>query len=142
MICEIITIGTEIVMGNTVNTNSLFLSRQLIELGIEVYFHTSVDDNKKRLESVIKTAIDRSDVIITTGGLGPTKDDITKETISKALGLDLEIDKNMEKEISELFERNNKKMENNNFKQAYKPYNSKFIKNTIGTMTNINLIRR
>lgn len=137
MICEIITIGIEVVMGSTINTNSLFLSRQLTDLGIEVYFHTSVDDNKERLESVIRTAIDRSDIIITTGGLGPTKDDITKEIISKVLGLGLEIDKEMEKEIYEMFEKNNKKIINNNFKQAYKPYNSKFIKNTIGTAPGI-----
>ena len=131
MIAEIITIGTEIVMGSVLNTNSLFLSQKLTELGIEVHFHTSVDDDKYRLESVIKTAIDRADLIITTGGLGPTKDDITKEIISKTLGLDIELDKAMEDNIKDIFKNSNRVMADNNKKQAYKPKGSNFIENTV-----------
>lgn len=137
MIAEIITIGTEIVMGSVLNTNSLFLSQKLTELGIEVHFHTSVDDDKYRLESVIKTAIDRADLIITTGGLGPTKDDITKEIISKTLGLDIELDKAMEDNIKDIFKNSNRVMADNNKKQAYKPKGSNFIENTVGTAPGI-----
>ena len=95
MICEIITIGTEIVIGSTVNTNSLFLSQKLTELGINVHYHTSVDDNKERLESIIKTAINRSPIIITTGGLGPTKDDVTKEVFSRVLKEIIDLNRNI-----------------------------------------------
>lgn len=137
MIAEIITIGTEVVMGNVLNTNSLFLSRKLTELGIEVHFHTSVDDNEKRLESVIKAAINRVDLIITTGGLGPTQDDMTKEIISKALGLNIELDKTMENNIIDMFVNGNWIMTDNNKKQAFKPVGSKFINNTIGTAPGI-----
>ena len=137
MIAEIITIGTEVVMGNVANTNSLFLSRKLTKLGIEVYFHTSVDDNIDRLESVIKTAINRSDLIITTGGLGPTKDDMTKEIVSKALGLDIESDKDMENNIKDIFKKANWMMTDSNKKQALKPKGSKFIKNELGTAPGI-----
>lgn len=137
MIAEIITIGTEVVMGNVLNTNSLFLSRKLTELGTEVHFHTSVDDDEKRLESVIKIAIDRADLIVTTGGLGPTKDDMTKEIISKALGLNIELDKTMENNIIEMFTNGNWMMTDNNQKQAFKPIGSKFINNKIGTAPGI-----
>lgn len=137
MIAEIITIGTEVVMGNVANTNSLFLSRKLTKLGIEVYFHTSVDDDIDRLESVIKTAINRSDLIITTGGLGPTKDDMTKEIVSKALGLDIESDKDMENNIKDIFKKANWMMTDSNKKQALKPKGSKFIKNELGTAPGI-----
>lgn len=137
MICEIITIGTEVVMGNTANTNSLFLSQKLTELGIEVYFHTSVDDNEERLASVIKIALSRSNLIITTGGLGPTKDDMTKEIISKAIGLNMDFDKSMENSIKDMFINGNSIMTDNNKKQALKPAGSKFIENKIGTAPGI-----
>ncbi len=117
MICEIITIGTEIVIGSTVNTNSLFLSQKLTELGINVHYHTSVDDNKERLESIIKTAINRSHIIITTGGLGPTKDDVTKEVFSRVLKEIIDLNRNIkyiENTIGTapgiLIENNNKKI--------------------------------
>ncbi|MGO1469301.1 MAG: competence/damage-inducible protein A [Tissierella sp.] len=141
MVCEIITIGTEIIMGNTLNTNNFFLSKKLAELGIEVYFHTSVDDNPKRLKSVIKTAFNRSDIIITTGGLGPTKDDMTKEVISKVLDLDMQLDKDMELNIKNMFVNGNWTMSDNNQKQAFKPIGSTFIKNVIGTAPGIYIER-
>lgn len=137
MIAEIITIGTEVVMGNTVNTNSLFLSQKLTELGLEILYQTSVDDDGKRLESVINIALNRADLIITTGGLGPTKDDMTKEIISKTLGLSITLDEVMEKKIKDMFSNSNRTMTSNNQKQAFKPYGSKFIENTIGTAPGI-----
>ena len=137
MIAEIITVGTEVVMGNTINTNSLFLAQQLTELGIEVHFHTSVDDEDLRLKSVIKIALSRADLIITTGGLGPTKDDMTKEVISDVLKLDMDLDKDMENNIINMFNNGKWNMTKNNQKQAYKPKSSKFITNEIGTAPGI-----
>lgn len=137
MIAEVITIGTEVVMGNVLNINSFFLSQKLTELGIEVHFHTSVDDNENRLESIIKTSIGRADLIITTGGLGPTKDDMTKEIISKSLGLNIKLDKTMENNIINMFTNENWLMVDTNQKQAFKPIGSSFIENTIGTAPGI-----
>lgn len=139
MVCEIITIGTEVVMGSTVNSNSLYLSRKLTGLGVEVYYHTSVDDDVKRIKSAIQTAIDRSDIIITTGGLGPTNDDITKEIISEALGLELILDKDMKKHIQNMFIRMGSDITENNYKQAYIPEGATFINNEIGTAPGIYL---
>lgn len=137
MIAEIITIGTEVVMGSTINTNVFFLSQKLTELGIEVHFQTSVDDDETRLESVVKTALGRSDLIITTGGLGPTKDDMSKEVISQTLGLELSLDSDMENKIKNMFLNSNWTMTSNNQKQAFKPRGSKFIENTVGTAPGI-----
>ena len=137
MIAEIITIGTEVVMGNTINTNVFFLSQKLTELGIEVHFQTSVDDDEIRLESVVKTALNRADLIITTGGLGPTKDDMSKEVIAKTLGLELSLDGDMEYKIKSMFSNSNWTMTSNNQKQAFKPNGSKFIENKVGTAPGI-----
>jgi len=82
MKCEIISVGTELLVGDTLNTNVQYLSRELSLLGIRVLYHTTVGDNPKRLEDVMKIALERSDLIITTGGLGPTQDDLTKEVIA------------------------------------------------------------
>ena len=91
MNAEIIAIGSEILLGQIVNTNAQFLSERLAGLGIDVYYHTTVGDNAKRLRDAYKIASARSDLVITTGGLGPTGDDLTKETLAEFLGLELEI---------------------------------------------------
>lgn len=135
MRAEIITIGTEIMVGAILNTNSRYLSNKLVELGIETLYHTSVDDNASRLTEVINIALDRADIIITSGGLGPTQDDLTKEVVSKSLGLELSIDKEAEATLIKRFEayHGNRKMTENNRKQATKPKGSKLIKNDHGT---------
>ncbi|HZH60069.1 MAG TPA: molybdopterin-binding protein, partial [Metabacillus sp.] len=89
---EIIAVGSELLLGQIVNSNAQFLSKELAELGLNVYYHTVVGDNPSRLDSAIRIAKERSNVIIFTGGLGPTKDDLTKETISKSLGKTLIFD--------------------------------------------------
>ncbi|HZK00418.1 MAG TPA: competence/damage-inducible protein A [Tissierellaceae bacterium] len=137
MIAEIITIGSEITTGSTLNTNTFYLSQRLFEMGIETYYHTSVDDDENRLEDIIKIALGRSNLIITTGGLGPTKDDLTKEVISKVLGLELELDNDMKKNIESMFERIGTCLTSNNIKQAIKPKGSSFIDNSIGTAPGI-----
>lgn len=126
MKAEIITIGTEITTGSILNTNSKYLATKLLELGIEVYYHTSVDDNVDRIKDVIDISLNRADLIITTGGLGPTQDDMTKEIVSEALGLKLIEDKEMIKVIKEKFNSLNRKMFLSNLKQAKKPEGSIF----------------
>ena len=82
----ILTVGTEILFGQIVNTNAAWLSRELQNMGFDVMYHYSVGDNPKRLEEVLNFAFRDCDIVITTGGLGPTQDDLTKETIAKAMG--------------------------------------------------------
>ena len=93
MKAEIIAVGTEILTGQIVNTNAQFLSEKLASLGIDVYFQTAVGDNENRLLSVLEIAQGRSNLIILTGGLGPTEDDLTKQTLAKFLGRELNFDR-------------------------------------------------
>lgn len=137
MIGEIISIGTEITTGSILNTNSKFLSEKLMELGIDIYYHTTVDDNNERLSQVFNIALNRADIIITTGGLGPTEDDLTKEVISNALGLELEMDYTMENTIIDMFKNMSSPMSENNRKQAVKPKGSSFLTNEHGTAPGI-----
>lgn len=118
MNAEIIAVGSELLLGQIVNTNARFLSRQLAELGINVFYHTVVGDNPERLRSVVEIAENRSGLIIFTGGLGPTKDDLTKETIARHLGKELVMDEQALKSIQLYFERTNRVMSENNKKQA------------------------
>ncbi|MCL1863071.1 MAG: competence/damage-inducible protein A [Defluviitaleaceae bacterium] len=91
MTAEILTVGTEILLGNILNSNAAFLSQELAKIGIAVYTHTSVGDNHKRLAAALQQAKSRADVVITTGGLGPTQDDITKPVVAEYLGLKMEL---------------------------------------------------
>ena len=86
---EIIAVGSELLLGQITNTNAKFMSSRLAEIGVDVYYHTVVGDNPNRLEEVIKIAEKRADVLIFSGGLGPTKDDMTKETIARHIGTTL-----------------------------------------------------
>lgn len=136
---EIIAIGSEITSGSTLNTNSNFISKKLVELGIETLYHTSVDDDKKRLENVIETSMKRVDLIITTGGLGPTEDDLTKEIVAKVFDLKLIYDKEMENNIKSIFNKSKSIMTKNNLKQSYKIEKSEFLLNSVGTAPGIYL---
>ena len=86
MSAEIIAVGTEILLGDIVNTNAQYISKELAKLGIDVYFQSVVGDNPHRLEDTVYKAFERADIVITTGGLGPTRDDITKEICGKYFG--------------------------------------------------------
>lgn len=130
---EIINVGTELLLGDIVNTNSRYLSKKLAEIGIDVFFHTVVGDNRERLKSTFITALNRSDLIIITGGLGPTKDDITKEVICEVLDIELILDTNILSKIKSYFKSCLKGMPHNNIKQAYIPKGSKILPNEIGT---------
>lgn len=134
---EIISVGSELLLGNTINTNATFISMKLAELGIDIFYHTVVGDNANRLKDVTKLAISRSDLIIYTGGLGPTKDDLTKEVVSETLGIELELNNIYLKNIKEYFKKKNAKMTENNIKQAYIPKGGKILNNDIGTAPGI-----
>ncbi|WP_251549184.1 competence/damage-inducible protein A [Neobacillus muris] len=118
MNAEIIAVGSELLLGQIVNTNARFLSQHLAGAGINVFFHTVVGDNQDRLKSAIEIAEKRSEIIIFTGGLGPTKDDLTKETISRHLGRELVIDQTALASIEEYFKNSGRVMTENNRKQA------------------------
>lgn len=118
MTAEIICVGTELLLGNIVNTNAAFLSEKLAYLGINCYFQTVVGDNRDRLLSVINTALSRADILIFSGGLGPTEDDLTKETVAEALGKKLIRDKKAEQKIADYFALRGRIPTDNNWKQA------------------------
>ena len=130
---EILSIGTELLMGQIANTNAMFISKKLNEIGVNVYYHSVVGDNPKRVIEALKIALNRADVIVVTGGLGPTDDDLTKEVISKELGRELIFNDYAYNVITDYFERNHKEMTSNNKKQAYMPKDSIIIPNKVGT---------
>lgn len=129
---EIIAVGSELLLGQILNTNARFLSKALADLGINVYYHTVVGDNGGRLKSAIEIAEKRSDIIIFTGGLGPTKDDLTKETIAHHVGERLIFDETALKAIEQYFERTNRVMTENNRKQALVLENAVVLPNDHG----------
>lgn len=118
MHAEVISVGTEILLGQITDTNSTFISQRLAELGIDVYFKTVVGDNEKRLLQALEIASGRSDMVILSGGLGPTKDDLTKQTVAKFLNCGLLTDKDALEYIEEYYRQNNRKMTDNNLLQA------------------------
>ncbi|MCD7033705.1 competence/damage-inducible protein A [Metabacillus sp. GX 13764] len=129
---EIIAVGSELLLGQIANTNAQFLSAKLAELGVNVYYHTVVGDNQERLLQAIQTAEKRANIIIFTGGLGPTKDDLTKETLAKALGTELVTDDDAMQYIEDYYERTKRTMSENNKKQALVLQGSKVLKNEYG----------
>lgn len=137
MKAEIISVGTELILGTTLNTNTYYITQKLSEHGVDVLFHTSIVDDKKLLHDVINISLNRADLIIFTGGLGPTVDDLTKEVVSETLGLPLQLNLDLKKDIEDYFSKSNRTMPPNNIKQAYIPKGSKFLKNEIGTAPGI-----
>ncbi|MGN0308558.1 MAG: competence/damage-inducible protein A [Lachnospiraceae bacterium] len=133
MTVELISVGTEILMGNIVNTNAAFLAEQCAAFGFSCYFQTVVGDNEKRLSETIETALTRADILILSGGLGPTQDDITRETVAKVLGKKLVFHEHSRKRIEEFFYLRKRKITDNNWKQAYIPEGATVIDNENGT---------
>ena len=131
MKAELIAIGSELLIGHTINTNAAYLSEELNAIGISVYYHTTVGDNPERIKDVLKLASSRSDLIITTGGLGPTADDITNETVAEFLNLKLIEDEEQRKTIIKKFA--GRDIPDINYKQALRPKEAKVISNPIGT---------
>lgn len=134
---ELVAVGTEILLGNITNSHARYLSNQLAELGINVLYHTAVGDNRERLREVVEMAFCRSDLIVFTGGLGPTKDDLTKEIVCQVLGIPLVEDAETEQRIETYFERLRREMPENNRKQAMVPAGAKLFPNENGTAPGI-----
>ena len=118
MIAEIVAVGTELLMGQVLNTDAQYIARRLSELGVTLHRQIVVGDNPARIREAIHDAVGRADVVITTGGLGPTADDITKETCAEALGLPMERRPEAEAQVRAWFARNNRAMTENNLRQA------------------------
>lgn len=132
MNAEIIAVGTELLMGQIANTNAQYISQRLAEVGVNVYFHSVVGDNRSRMIDTVKTALHRSDLIVITGGLGPTQDDITKEVVAEIVGLPLILHKESEERIIGFFKKINRPMVESNKKQALIPDGTIVIPNNNG----------
>ncbi|MGN1001346.1 MAG: competence/damage-inducible protein A [Oscillospiraceae bacterium] len=134
MNAEIIAVGTELLLGNIVNTDARDLSVILSELGINVYWHTVVGDNPGRLRRALEIARERADLIITTGGLGPTCDDLTRQTVAEVFGRDMGFDRRAEEELEAFFQVDKGgQMTENNLQQCYLPVGCTPFYNTCGT---------
>lgn len=133
MTAEIIAVGTELLLGDILNTNAQFLAKELAALGISVYFQTVVGDNPARLKGVVEQARLRSDLLLLTGGLGPTEDDLTKQTVAGAYGDSLRFDDAELAKIQGFFAAWGRTMPDNNKKQAYVPVHGRKIENHNGT---------
>ena len=133
MVAEIICVGTELLLGDIVNTNAQFLSRELAELGITVLHQHVVGDNPARLEALVREAAARSDLLVLSGGLGPTADDLTKETVAAAFGDTLHFDEEEWGKIQAFFARTHCRPTENNRKQAMVPVHGQKIPNAHGT---------
>ncbi len=130
---EILAIGTELLMGNVVNTNAAYIARGLADQGINVYHQAVVGDNPRRLQESLELAFSRSDIVITTGGLGPTYDDLSKETVAAFFGKKLVMDEESLAHIESFFQRIGREMTENNKKQAMMPEGSTIFPNPNGT---------
>lgn len=141
MNAEIIAVGTELLLGQIANTNAQFLSAELAKIGINVFYHSVVGDNQTRLHHVIETARKRSDLIIFTGGLGPTKDDLTKETVASVLALNLIQNENVLEKINSHFNKQNRQMTENNKKQALVMEGAEVLHNDFGTAPGMAVVK-
>ncbi len=130
---EIIAIGTELLLGEITDTNSVFLARQLRDIGVNVFFMTTVGDNLGRIADAISDALNRAEIVITTGGLGPTVDDMTRQAVADAVGRPLEFHQSLYDTIAERFRGFGSKMTENNRQQAYLPAGAILIENPVGT---------
>lgn len=130
---EILAVGTELLMGQIANTNAQYISSRLPDVGIGVYYHSVVGDNRERLRNELGKALSRSGLIIMTGGLGPTSDDLTKETVAEVLNRRLVPDQESLERLKAFFERLKRPMTENNIKQAFIPEGSIIIRNNHGT---------
>ena len=137
MVVELISVGTELLLGNIVNTNAAFLAEKCAGLGLSCYYQTVVGDNRERLAGVMRTALERSDILILTGGLGPTQDDLTKETAAEVWNRELKMDGHSLERIESFFKERGLEMTENNKKQALVPEGAIVVDNDNGTAPGI-----
>ncbi|MBY0757308.1 competence/damage-inducible protein A [Clostridium sardiniense] len=133
MKCEIIAVGTEVILGDILNSNAQYLAKELANLGVDVYYHEAVGDNRERILDCFKRSLDRSDIIITTGGLGPTKDDMTKELAAEFFGMDMCLHEESLQKIKDYFKKMGREFVKSNEKQAYFPKEAIILDNENGT---------
>lgn len=130
---ELLAVGTELLLGNIANTDARELSRELSSLGLNVYYHSVVGDNPARLRQAVELAKSRADILITTGGLGPTCDDLTKQVVAETFGKKLVFSEESAQSIRDFFARTGKAMTDNNLQQAWLPEGCTILKNRWGT---------
>ena len=130
---EIVAIGSELLLGQIVDTNSSWMAQRLTALGVNMYFKSVVGDNPGRMKEVIQRALERADIVITSGGLGPTQDDLTREIVAEVTGRKLVFDDNLMAQVEEHFRRRGRTMTPNNRRQAYMPEGAIPVKNPNGT---------
>jgi len=133
MRAEIVTTGTELLLGQIDDTNATYLARQLRDLGIDVFFRSTVGDNEARIAQVLELALARADLVITTGGLGPTVDDVTREAVAQATNRPLVLFPDLLAQIEAFFARFGSKMSENNRRQALLPQDCIPVENPVGT---------
>lgn len=138
-VCEILSVGTEILLGDILNTNSRYLSVELSKLGISVLRHTTVGDNHERLAAALKTALERSDIVIATGGLGPTADDITRDVCCEVMGFEMQMSAEIADGIRNYFASKGYEMPESNLRQAYVPVGGDVFENHNGTAPGLGL---
>jgi nicotinamide-nucleotide amidase len=133
MKAEILSVGTELLLGQIVDTNANYLAQQLPALGLDLYYVSSIGDNLQRLSDAFQTALQRSDVVITTGGVGPTEDDLTREAIANVFGEQMQVQPELEQQLREFFARRGRTMPERNVKQATTIPSGTYLPNPIGT---------
>lgn len=133
MKAEIIAVGTELLLGQIVDTNSAYIAQQLTTVGLDLHFKCTVGDNLERIKSTLRTSLSRSDFVITTGGIGPTLDDLTREAVSEVLNRPLVFQPRLFEQVSDFFRRLGRTVSDNNRKQAYIPEGAIPIENPVGT---------
>ncbi len=142
MVAEIVSVGTELLLGDIVNTNAQYISKEMARLGIDLFYQTVVGDNGERLKNVLEVAFKRADLVIMTGGLGPTKDDLTKETVAGFFGKKLVYDRKTLQHVQERLESFGiKEMTESQKKQALVPEGALVITNPVGMAPGIILVQ-
>ncbi|MEM7531874.1 MAG: CinA family nicotinamide mononucleotide deamidase-related protein [Chloroflexota bacterium] len=130
---EIVTTGTEILLGEIVDTNAAWIAQQLRDAGVNLYYKTTVGDNRERIHSILSLGLGRSDVLLVTGGLGPTVDDVTRDVIADATGCPLYLDEKALVDLKAKFQRFGVEMTDNNLQQVYIPEGAIVVDNPVGT---------
>ena len=131
--CEVVAVGTELLLGQIVDTNSSWIGEQLALTGVDSYYQTKVGDNPDRIKRVLEQALGRSDFVIVCGGLGPTQDDLTRDVIAEVMGVDLVSDEGLVERISAIFGGRNRRMPSNNLRQAQVPIGAEVLSIMPGT---------
>jgi nicotinamide-nucleotide amidase len=133
MQAEIVSVGSELLLGQIVDTNSAVIGRHLAAIGLDLYYKTTVGDNLSRLTAMLRQALARSEVVITTGGIGPTADDVTREAVAAAIGRELEFSEHLMAQIEAFFRARGFKLSPSNRRQAFIPRGAIPIENPVGT---------